>query len=149
RIGIIDSGIDQTHAGFQDSSLKAPSGFPKGDSSYTNSKVIVARSYIPLLMDSDPTFSTPDDLSPRDRMGHGTAIAMIAAGVQNTGPLGVIQGVAPKAFLGNYKIFGSPGLNEVTFDSVVGAAIDDAIADGMDVVTLSINEGDVAQFGPL
>src|SRR5258708_32273522 len=28
KIGIIDSGIDQTHPAFQDSSLKAPSGFP-------------------------------------------------------------------------------------------------------------------------
>jgi minor extracellular serine protease Vpr len=149
KIGIIDSGIDQNHPGFQDSSLRPPAGFPKGDTAYTNSKVIVARSYVSRLAGTDPVSSTPDDLSPRDRMGHGTAIAMIAAGVQNSGPLGVIQGVAPKAFLGNYKIFGSPGLNEVTFDSVVGAAIDDAIADGMDVVTLSINEGDVAQFGPV
>ena len=49
------------------------------------------------LVDSDPTYSTPDDLSPRDRQGHGTAIAMIAAGVQNAGPLGSITGVAPKA----------------------------------------------------
>ena len=57
--------------------------------------------------------SQPDDYSPRDRMGHGTAIAMIAAGVQNTGPLGTIQGVAPKAFLGNYKIFGSPGRQRI------------------------------------
>src|SRR4029077_758120 len=28
RIGIIDTGIDQNHPGFQDSSLKPPSGFP-------------------------------------------------------------------------------------------------------------------------
>ena len=94
-------------------------GFPKGDTAYTNSKVIVARSYVPLVVTiprPDGT-TTPDDYSPRDRMGHGTAIAMIAAGVQNTGPLGTIQGVAPKAFLGNYKIFGSPGINEFTLRS--------------------------------
>ena len=62
-----------------------------------------------MLVDPDPIYSTPDDLSPRDRQGHGTAIAMIAAGVQNAGPLATITGVAPKAFLGNYKVFGSPG----------------------------------------
>ncbi len=149
KIGIIDTGIDQTHPGFNDAGFTAPSGFPKGDSSYTNNKVIVARSYVSTLVGTDPTSTTPDDLSPRDRMGHGTAIAMIAAGVQNTAPLGAIQGVAPKAWLGNYKIFGSPGINEFTFDSTVQAALEDAVNDGMDIVTLSINEGDPAQFGPL
>src|ERR1039457_155534 len=102
RIGIIDTGIDQNHPGFNDTGFTAPAGFPAGDTGYTNNKVIVARSYISMQVDPDPVYSTPDDLSPRDRQGHGTAIAMIAAGVQNTGPLGTITGVAPKAFLGNY-----------------------------------------------
>jgi minor extracellular serine protease Vpr len=149
KIGIIDSGIDQRHPGFNDAGFTAPAGFPKGDTGYTNNKVIVARSYVASLIGTDPVSTTPDDRSPRDRMGHGTAIAMIAAGVQNTGPLGSIQGVAPKAYLGNYKIFGAPGINEVTFDSTVQAALDDAVSDGMDIVTLSINEGDPAEFGPL
>jgi subtilisin family serine protease len=90
KIGIVDSGIDQNHPGFQDPSLKPPSDFPKGDANYTNNKVIVARSYVAL----DAALNgTPDDNSARDRMGHGTAIAMIAAGVENTGPLATIQGV--------------------------------------------------------
>ena len=47
KIGILDTGIDQTHAAFQDSSLAFPSGFPKCSGSsdacnYTNTKVIVA-----------------------------------------------------------------------------------------------------------
>ena len=46
KIGIIDSGIDQNHAGFQDPSLQPRRAFPKGDAAYTNSKVIVARSYV-------------------------------------------------------------------------------------------------------
>ena len=149
KIGIIDSGIDQTHPGFQDPSLQPPGGFPKGDSSYTNNKVIVARSYVSRLSDTDPTYSTPDDTSPRDRIGHGTAIAMIAAGVQHTSPLGQIAGIAPKAFLGSYKIFGSPGVNDYTYFDIIQSALDDAFADGMDIVTLSLQEGDPAQFGPL
>ena len=149
KIGVIDSGIDQNHPGFQDPSLKPPSGFPQGDSGYTNNKVIVARSYISLLSSSDATQSTPDDFSPRDRMGHGTAIAMIAAGAQHTSPLGSIAGVAPKAFLGNYKIFGSPGVNDYTNYAAIHQALTDAVTDGMDIVTLSINEGDPAQYGPL
>jgi len=150
RIGIIDTGIDQNHPGFKDTGFTAPAGFPKGDAGYTNNKVIVARSYVSMLVSPDPVFSTPDDLSPRDRQGHGTAIAMIAAGVQNTGPLGTIAGVAPKAFLGNYKVFGSPGVNEFTFRSAWIQALTDASAvDHMDIVTLSLGEGDPAFFGPL
>ena len=149
KIGIIDTGIDQNHPGFKDTGFTPPDGFPKGDAAYTNNKVIVARSYIASLVDSDPTYSTPDDLSPRDRQGHGTAIAMIAAGVQNTGPLGSITGVAPKAFLGNYKVFGSPGVNEYTSWSAWHLALTDAVNDGMDIVTLSLGEGDPAIFAPL
>ena len=149
KIGIIDTGIDQNHPGFKDTGFTAPSGFPTGDTAYTNNKVIVARSYVSMLVDPDPIYSTPDDLSPRDRQGHGTAIAMIAAGVQNTGPLGTITGVAPKAFLGNYKVFGSPGVNEYTFRSVWIQALTDAVNDHMDIVTLSLGEGDPAFFGPL
>ena len=68
---------------------------------------------------------------------------------QNTGPLATIQGVAPKAFLGNYKIFGSPGVNDYAYQSVLVAALTDAVNDGMDVVTLSLSEGDPATYGPL
>src|ERR1035437_5717195 len=163
RIGIIDTGIDQNHPGFKDTGFTPPAGFPKGDSRYTNNKVIVARSYVSMLVEPDwaystpgdisttpdPAYATPDDLSPRDRQGHGTAIAMIAAGVQNTGPLGTITGVAPKAFLGNYKVFGSPGVNEYTYRSAWIQALTDALNDGMDIVTLSLGEGDPAFFGPL
>src|ERR1039457_616074 len=131
-----------------DTGFTAPAGFPKGDTGYTNNKVIVARSYLS-YMDSDPVYTTPDDLSPRDHQGHGTAIAMIAAGVQNAGPLGSITGVAPKAFLGNYKIFGSPGVYEYTSYSIWQYALTDAVQDGMDIVTLSIGEGDPAIFAPL
>jgi uncharacterized protein (TIGR03437 family) len=149
KIGIIDTGIDQNHPGFIDPSLTPPAGFPKGDTNYTNSKVIVARSYVTMDTDTNPAYSTPDDYSPRDHFGHGTAIAMIAAGVQNTGPQAVIQGVAPKAFLGNYKVFGSPGVNDYAFFTAINAAVQDALADGMDVVTLSLGEGNMPDYGPL
>src|ERR1017187_10519187 len=159
KIGIIDTGIDQNHPGFQDSSLTPPPGFPKCDvpsnCAFTNNKVIVARSYVALDSYTDtppvanPVYSTPDDTTPRDRVGHGTAIAMIAAGVQNTGPQGTIQGVAPKAFLGNYKIFGSPGVSDYAFYGAFLQALQDAGADGMDVVTLSLSEGNMPSYGPL
>ena len=55
KIGLIDSGIDITNPMFSGSGMTAPSGFPKlvsrkygtqTDKAYTNSKVIVARSYV-------------------------------------------------------------------------------------------------------
>ena len=147
KIAIIDTGIDQTHPAFQDPSLQPPDGFPKGDPAYTNGKVIVARSYVAQLAGTDPATDRPDDITPRDRSGHGTAIAMIAAGAQNTGPAATITGVAPKAWLGNYKIFGSPGVNDTTFGSVMVTALEDAVNDGMDIATLSV--GDPAVYGPL
>ncbi len=150
KIGILDSGIDHEHAAFEDASLRPPDGFPKcrpQDCAFTNNKIIVARSYVDLLVLGDqPEYSRPDDLSPRDRVGHGTAAAMVAAGARNTGPAAVITGVAPKAFLANYKIFGSPGVNDVTFDDVVLTALEDAFRDGMDVVNLSL--GGPALWGP-
>ena len=138
RIGMIDSGIDINHPGFADQGFYAPAGFPRadtpGDMAYTNNKVIVARSYASLFPDpADP------DQSARDDQGHGTATAMAAAGIDNIGPLTPICGVAPSAFLGAYKVFGTPGYNDVSSDSAIIKALDDAVADGMDVVNLSLS----------
>ena len=136
KIAIIDSGVDSSHPGFQDSSLPIPDGFPKvnsaTDTTYTNNKVIVARSYVNLLPSRDP------DQSARDRVGHGTALAMVAAGVRSTGPLATISGVAPKAYIGSYKVFGTPGFNDSSSDAAILKALDDAVTDGMDIINLSL-----------
>ncbi len=141
KIAIIDSGLDFDHEAFSDPSLPSLDGYPLGDPHYlhlANSKVIVVRSYIESLVSRDPASSTPDDPSPNDLSGHGTAVAMIAAGRRVRTPLGAAMGIAPKARLGVYKVFGSPGLNFYTADHVVIAAIDDAVADGMDILNLSL-----------
>jgi len=144
KIGILDTGIDIDHPAFSDPSLRAPPGFPKGrpeDLAFTNNKVIAARSYVGLLAIEA---SRPDDTTPRDRVGHGTAVATIAAGRRVTAPAATLTGVAPKAFLGNYKIFGSPDINEFSNSTAVIAAIDDAVTDGMDIISISF--GAIAQF---
>ena len=141
KIAIIDSGLDFEHEAFSDPSLSQLEGYPLGDPRYlalANSKVIAVRSYIDSLVSTYPATSTPDDLSPNDLSGHGTAVAMIAAGRRIQTPLGAAMGIAPKARLGVYKVFGSPGLNYYTADHVVIAAIDDAVADGMDILNLSL-----------
>ncbi|HEY6393059.1 MAG TPA: S8 family serine peptidase [Bryobacteraceae bacterium] len=157
KIAILDTGIDQNHPAFQDSSLKAPAGFPVCNvpncASFTNNKVIVARSYVSILAaGSDPNNpaadSRPDDYSPRDRVGHGSATASCAAATPNTGPAQItIVGMAPKAYLGNYKIFGSPQLNDGATDDAIIQALEDALNDHMDVASLSI--GGAAFTGPL
>jgi minor extracellular serine protease Vpr len=156
KIGIIDTGIDQTHPAFQDPSLTVPSGFPKcttgypADCAYTNNKVIVARSYIrQLAIDGtnagdQAEYSQPDDYTPRDRVGHGTGTAACAAGFTNTGVASSdtggnvsFTGMAPKAFLGSYKIFGSPGVNDGPTDDIAIQAVEDAVSDGMNVISAS------------
>jgi minor extracellular serine protease Vpr len=135
KIGIIDSGINEKHAAFQDPSLAAPAGYPKADRpehlAFTTNKVIVARSYVDLYS------SSAADQTPTDYAGHGTAVAMAAAGVIHTSPRGQVSGMAPKAFLGNYRASG-PGDAEYFDGDVVLKAFDDAVADGMDVINLSL-----------
>jgi hypothetical protein len=136
RIGFIDSGIDIGHPGFHDGGFTAPAGFPLADTAadlaFTNNKVIVARSYARFFIADDP------DPSARDHIGHGTGTAMTAAGVENAGPLATISGVAPQAWLGSYKVFGTPGVNDLASEDAILQAIDDAVADGMDVLNLSL-----------
>ena len=128
KVAVIDTGIDSRHQAFNDPSLTPPPGFPKTgttfDNAYTNNKIIVARSYAGSpAIDSD---------------GHGTGVSMIVAGQTVTGPDGtVITGIAPKAFLGNYKVFPDDP-NAGAADSDIISAINDAVADGMDILTLSL-----------
>ena len=158
KIGIIDSGIDQTHPAFQDPTLVAPAGFPKydnaADQAFTTNKVIVARSYVGYLVDQDvcstcttASASRPDDVTARDLDGHGTGVASVAAGISVSYNGTVITGVAPKAFLGNYKVFGSDEVNAGTSFEGPILALEDAVTDGMDVVNMSL--GSPVTGGPL
>lgn len=132
KIAMLDTGVSPDHPAFQDPSLKPPPGFPQASKpqnlALTNNKIIVARSYEDIYQETEP-----DDA--RDRNGHGTATAMCAAGVTNTGPYATITGVAPKAWIGGYKIV--PGNSGFSSEDVILKAMDDALADGMDVINLS------------
>ncbi len=141
KIAIIDSGLDFSHEAFQDPSLSPLPGFPKGDPDYlhlTSAKVVAVRTYVDALNSGVPSSSTPDDTSPWDNSGHGTAVAMIALGRAVSAPHGEIEGIAPKARLGVYKVFGTRGLNFYANERAVIQAIDDAIRDGMDILNLSL-----------
>ncbi len=151
KIAIIDTGIDQNHPAFQDSTISTPAGFPicpDNNCRFTNNKVIVARSYIQMeaagTAPNPAATSRPDDYTPRDRIGHGTATSSTAAGNTNTGPSATITGMAPHAFLGNYKVFGTSAFAS---DDAIIQAVEDAVNDGMDVLSLSL--GGSAFGGPL
>jgi minor extracellular serine protease Vpr len=128
KIGIIDTGIDNTHPMFDDAGFVVPEGFPLGDPNFTNKKIIVARVFT-------KNGDTPEDSTPRDRNGHGTHVASVAAGDSNTlSPLGLISGLAPQAQLGNYKVFTG---DFTTLEQIV-AALEACVEDGMDVVNMSL-----------
>lgn len=146
-IAVIDSGLDFLHPAFSDDSLALLAGFPKGrpaDIALANSKVVAIRTYQHLQNTRDPATSSPDDSSAWDFSGHGTAVAMIAAGGPVESPAGPVSGIAPKAYLGIYKVSGTPGLVPAASSQAVIAAIDDAVVDGMDILNLSL--GHVADF---
>ena len=168
----IDAGSVHTNPAFADTGFTAPAGFPKCNAAvagtpsdcglYTNNKVIVARSYVSMMAfgncagasqtgactgagAANAATSVPDDYSARDRDGHGSGVAAAAAAVQNSAGTVAFSGMAPKAFLGSYKVFGSVGVSfEGSPESVVIKALDDAVSDGMNVVNVSFGVPAVA-----
>ncbi len=147
-VGIVDSGIWPESKSFAGSG-KPPARF-KGDcqageqfpNSTCNSKLVVAKYF-------NSSFP-PQDLvkgeykSPRDGDGHGSHTASTAAGnfgvkaVVDGIDLGTISGMAPGAMIAAYKVCWNGDAGGCgTADSV--AAIDAAVADGVDVINYSIS----------
>jgi minor extracellular serine protease Vpr len=150
KIGVVDDGIDQKSAFFAPGGFRYPPGFPKGNTTYTTPKVIVARAF------PGPHAGKPGRL-PLDRKSsfHGTHVAGIAAGDAGTrapaGPdhpaVAGLSGVAPRAWLGNYRVFTVPTpIGHVANTPEIVAAFDAAVADGMDVINFS---GGGAQTDPV
>lgn len=141
RIGIIDTGLDASHPAFHDPALVMPEGFPRvnaaRDLRWTNNKVIVARVY-------DMLYGAPAPTEP-DVRGHGTSVAACAAAAPVTGAYGEVTGLAPKAYLGNYKVFA--GTSGSSTDDVLLKALDDAVADGMQVINMSLGRSLVVRAG--
>jgi minor extracellular serine protease Vpr len=141
KIAIVDDGIDQTNPFFDPAGFAYPAGFPKGDTKYTTPKVIVARVF------PGPNSGRPGRL-PLDPASsfHGTHVSGIAAGDSGTtAPAGSdhpqvtgLSGVAPRAWLGNYRVFTVPTpLGHVANTPEIIAAFEAAVEDGMDVINFS------------
>jgi subtilisin family serine protease len=143
KIAIIDEGIDQTHPFFSPAGYTMPAGYPKGQTAYTTAKVIVARAFPP----ARPTWRHAAKPFDPELSSHGTHVAGIAAGNANTLAEGArISGVAPRAYLGNYKALTIPTDADVGLDGnspELVAAIEAAVADGMDVINMSLGEPEI------
>jgi len=143
KIGVIDDGVNQTHPYFNASGFAAPAGFPKGNHSYTTAKVIVARAF------AAPSPKWRNAARPFDPVysEHATHVAGIAAGDYGINADGTeVSGVAPKAYIGNYKVLTIPTASNVGLDgnsAEIVAGIEAAVRDGMDVINLSLGEPEI------
>jgi subtilisin family serine protease len=143
KIGIIDSGVDPTHPFFDPTGYAMPPGFPKGQVRYTTSKIIVARAFAPPGADPSARVAyDPSDLS------HGTHVAGIAGGNARTRATQgrMVSGVAPRAYIGNYKVFVKAESGVASHNAnapAIVAAIEAAVRDGMDVINFSGGEPEI------
>jgi len=141
KIGIVDDGIDQSNPFFSPTGFSYPAGFPRGQTKFTTQKVIVARSF------PGPGSGAQGKLPLyRQASFHGTHVAGIAAGdAGTTAPAGPdhptvtgLSGVAPRAWLGNYRVFNTPTPTGYdAFTPQIVAAFESAVNDGMDVINFS------------
>ncbi|CAI7815420.1 unnamed protein product [Closterium sp. NIES-53] len=159
-IGVIDSGIWIEHPSFADgasgngsAAYSAPTKWvgkcqTAPDFPRCNNKVIGARAFNGgFVRYRGAIDGTLDYLSPRDSVGHGSWCASAAAG--NSGvkavnnrrqAIGATSGMAPRARLSVYKVFWkAKGDMSGSASSVdIDAAIDAAVADGVDVISMSL-----------
>ncbi len=142
KIAVIDDGLDATNPYFNPSGFQYPPGFPKGQTQFTTPKVIVQRTFAP----KSPSWryaNTPFD--PTESF-HATHVAGIAAGDHGTSAGGtLISGVAPNAWIGNYKALTipTPGFGLDGNSAELAAAVESAVADGMNVINMSLGEPEV------
>ncbi|XP_016451547.1 subtilisin-like protease SBT1.4 [Nicotiana tabacum] len=149
-VGVLDTGIWPERPSFTDDGLSAvPSGWkgkcetgPDFPATSCNRKIIGARLFYKGY-EADrgsPIDESKESKSPRDTEGHGTHTASTAAGsvVANASffqyAKGEARGMAVKARIAAYKICWKTGC----FDSDILAAMDQAVADGVHVISLSV-----------
>ncbi|XP_037488718.1 subtilisin-like protease [Triticum dicoccoides] len=130
-IGLLDTGIYATHPSFNDHGVPPPPARWKGPckAARCNNKLIGAKSFI-------------EGVDSGDGEGHGTHTSSTAAGNFVTGASyhgvgvgkGTAAGIAPSAHIAMYKVCDCRGCEE----SAVLAGLEEAIKDGVDVLSFSL-----------
>ncbi|XP_028790113.1 CO(2)-response secreted protease-like [Neltuma alba] len=148
-IGVIDTGIWPESPSLNDEGIgEIPSRW-KGvcmqghdfKLSNCNRKLIGARYYnLQITLASNKTYGGVSKGSPRDSVGHGTHTASTAAGtwVKNASCYGLGEGTArggsPSTRIAAYKACSEEGCSGAT----ILKAMDDAVKDGVDIISISI-----------
>lgn len=127
KVAVMDTGIDIDHADFGGTGIPGTTPFP-------SARVAFGYDFVGDAFNADPSSPsynpnpTPDD-NPDDCAGHGTHVAGIV------GANGLVKGVAPGVTFGAYRVF---GCNGSTTSDIMLAAMERALADGMQVLNMSI-----------
>ncbi|KAH9695491.1 subtilisin-like protease SBT1.9 [Citrus sinensis] len=152
-VGVLHTGLWPESDSFEDEDMPPVPDRWRGtcevgvefNASHCNRKLIGARSFSKGMKQYGLNISTTDDYdSPRDFLGHGTHTSSTAPGscVQKIDSFGYAKGtaigVAPMARIAMYKImfFSNGSLKAMATDILAG--MDQAMADGVDVLSLSI-----------
>ncbi|CAI7822670.1 unnamed protein product [Closterium sp. NIES-53] len=152
-IGLIDSGIWPEHPAFSDK-VNFPSPHTSHPAFLAGEllKIIGAQWFVAGLKAEggriDPSI---EFLSPRDANSHGSWCAGAAAGnavrvKSGAQPLGTARGMAPRARLAIYKALWFDGQVAMGSEADVYKAVDRAVADGVDLLSMSVAFSDENYF---
>jgi minor extracellular serine protease Vpr len=132
KVAIMDTGIDVDHVAF------GGDGVARNNSPlFPTARVAYGYDFVGDAYNADPTSASYDpvphpDSDPDDCGGHGTHVAGI---VGANDPTNGLKGVAPEVTFGAYRVFGCEGSTE---SDIMLAAMERALADGMQVLNMSI-----------
>ncbi|KAK2977873.1 hypothetical protein RJ640_020217 [Escallonia rubra] len=159
-IGLFDTGIWPESESFSDSGMSPIPGRWKGtcengtdfSASLCNKKLIGARAFNKGFLAAGGRIRPKDFNSTRDFEGHGTHTSSTAAGNHVPGvshfgyARGTAKGVAPRARIAMYKVGWATDTGADIAASDILAAMDQAIMDGVDIMSLSTGLGPAQYF---
>jgi minor extracellular serine protease Vpr len=136
KVAVMDTGIDYDHP-----DLGGDGTTRENSHEFPNSRVVAGFDFVGddyNASETSPAFSPKPhpDRFPDDCFGHGTHVAGIV-GASGDFATGGARGVAPGVTFGSYRVFGCDGS---TTDDVMIAAMERILADGMDVLNMSIGD---------